>query len=292
MSYPPRSTQVNGDFPFITTNELKENHLYAIKDLALSVYTQHYTHGLFDNVPLHWHETFQIVWVSTGELDYCVNEEHFILCPDTLLLLNHHQLHTSHTTQQNVRTLCINFDCSIFSAFVQQQFIIPLMQRDNFSYALIPLSPQQLSKLQELSNLSHEKLYYFSLINFISQIIENTLKHLPSKIVNKKELTTFHMMVDYIHKNYAQPLTVAMIAKHALSNKNRCTALFKKYAHTSPIKYLNTHRLHIAREMLLHSDQSISEIALASGFNQISYFIVQFRLGYGKTPLQYRHAFT
>ena len=70
-----------------------------------------------------------------------------------------------------------------------------------------------------------------------------------------------------------------------------CTALFKKYTNMSPIKYLNEYRLYTAKNMILHTDKSISDISADVGYNQISHFIEQFRLSYGMSPLKYRNKF-
>ena len=43
--------------------------------------------------------------------------------------------------------------------------------------------------------------------------------------------------------------------------------------------------------MIVNSDKPISEISADVGYNQISYFIEQFRGSYGLPPLKYRNQF-
>lgn len=52
--------------------------------------------------------------------------------------------------------------------------------------------------------------------------------------------------------------------------------------------YLNTLRLRKACECLLHSDESVREIAARVGFSDVTWFIRSFKRGIGETPLQYR----
>ena len=52
--------------------------------------------------------------------------------------------------------------------------------------------------------------------------------------------------------------------------------------------YLNTLRLRKACECLLHSHESVRDIATRVGFSDVTYFISAFKKGIGETPLQYR----
>lgn len=130
-------------------------------------------------------------------------------------------------------------------------------------------------------------------MNFLSQTFEEILDEFEDS-ENKEyheEMELFHKMISFLHDNYSAQLTVKEIAGRALVNKNRCTSLFKKYAKMSPIKYLNAYRLYIAKNMIIHTDKPISEISADVGYNQISYFIEQFRSNYGLSPLRYRNKF-
>lgn len=155
---------------------------------------------------------------------------------------------------------------------------------------MLPLQPNQLKRLQSFIELDDAPFHHLEVINFIMEIIEQLypLTKNESKPVNKKELALFYAMIEYIHNHFHEQLTVTAIAKQAFTNKNRCTALFNKYASTSPIKYLNNYRLNQAKDLLLQTSQSVSDISLAVGFNQLSHFIELFRLNYGLSPLKYR----
>ena len=147
--------------------------------------------------------------------------------------------------------------------------------------------------LKKLQNWKQEPLGYFSVMNFLSQVFEEILKEFEedAESLDREETRLFHEMLGFVHANFAQPLSVKDIADSAILNKNRCSALFKKYTNMSPIKYVNEYRLYTAKNMILHTDRSISDISADVGYNQISHFIEQFRLSYGISPLKYRHKF-
>jgi AraC-like DNA-binding protein len=55
----------------------------------------------------------------------------------------------------------------------------------------------------------------------------------------------------------------------------------------TPIQYLNYYRVECACELLSASEKTISEVASACGFNNISYFVRVFGAHKGTTPSTY-----
>ena len=54
------------------------------------------------------------------------------------------------------------------------------------------------------------------------------------------------------------------------------------------IQYLNDYRLTMAGEFLQNTEESVTQIALKCGFENLSYFNRLFRRKFGVTPGQYR----
>ena len=63
---------------------------------------------------------------------------------------------------------------------------------------------------------------------------------------------------------------------------------FKQYAGMPFIQYLNDYRLTMAGEFLQNTEESVTQIALKCGFENLSYFNRLFRRKFGVTPGQYR----
>ena len=64
--------------------------------------------------------------------------------------------------------------------------------------------------------------------------------------------------------------------------------LFKEYTGKTLISYINDYRLEQSKGLLLHTDLSITEIALRTGFNSTSYFIKKFQEANDCSPHKYR----
>jgi AraC-like DNA-binding protein len=58
--------------------------------------------------------------------------------------------------------------------------------------------------------------------------------------------------------------------------------------HVTPQRFLRKLRLRIASRALIHTEGSLSEIALSSGFADQSHFSREFRRQFGRTPREYR----
>jgi len=114
---------------------------------------------------------------------------------------------------------------------------------------------------------------------------------------NKEEVKTwlqaiaFEQPVEIAHvvkKHLFHPLTLEELAKLS----GRSLAAFKRdfhaHYHTSPRKWIHQQRLIHARMLLQNGNQNVSEVAYASGFENIPYFIRSFKKEYGVTPSQTR----
>jgi AraC-like DNA-binding protein len=99
-------------------------------------------------------------------------------------------------------------------------------------------------------------------------------------------------VLSLIEENYAQELTLADMAAAAELSPNYFCRYFKKIAGCSPVEYLIDYRLNMAAYMLITTDDSISDISLACGFNDASHFIKFFRRKKGVTPRNYRQLHT
>ena len=94
--------------------------------------------------------------------------------------------------------------------------------------------------------------------------------------------------MDYINEHYQEQLTVKELTEMSNYSEYYFMKLFKQYTGKTVASYLNDFRLEKAKVLLLHSDRSITEIALDVGFNNTSYFIKKFQQANLVSPHKYR----
>ncbi len=65
---------------------------------------------------------------------------------------------------------------------------------------------------------------------------------------------------------------------------------FKQHLHKTPTEFVNDLRLDYAASLLAHTDREIMDVALESGFDNLSHFYRQFQRRFQTSPKQYRRA--
>lgn len=87
-----------------------------------------------------------------------------------------------------------------------------------------------------------------------------------------------------IHDNLVQPFTLEEYAKMCGLSLSSFKREFSRLYNAPPKKWINEARLKHARQLLLQSGKNVNEIAYECGFENVSYFIKQYRQQYGTTP--------
>ena len=121
-------------------------------------------------------------------------------------------------------------------------------------------------------------------------LFENLDSKTDSTTKESSELISLRNMITYMEEHFSRRITLENLALTGICCKSRCSFLFKKYLHETPMVYLAKLRLRKSLDALLNSDTSITDIAYAHGFCGASYYCETFQKYYGISPLQYRKA--
>lgn len=105
--------------------------------------------------------------------------------------------------------------------------------------------------------------------------------------INNKITFTKHKIMSNIKKNW----TLKEMADLSGYSTSRFSELYRKQYSISPINDLINHRIEIAKNLLLLSNQSVSCIAEICGFSTINYFSKYFKKVTGYTPSEYASLF-
>lgn len=94
--------------------------------------------------------------------------------------------------------------------------------------------------------------------------------------------------LSYIEANYPYNISIQDIASYVGIARSYLYKLFMKHFQISPSNYLSKYRLSMATKFLEEFDIPISEIALASGFHDVSHFYRVFTQQYHMSPKNYK----
>jgi AraC-like DNA-binding protein len=88
--------------------------------------------------------------------------------------------------------------------------------------------------------------------------------------------------------HYQGPITNRQLARLAHMSVRAFERRFRGSFHLTPQKYLRKLRLRVASRALVHSRQTLAEVAARCGFADQSHFTRAFRRQFGRTPGDYR----
>ena len=100
--------------------------------------------------------------------------------------------------------------------------------------------------------------------------------------------TLVKRVLAYFHQNYQTPLARQDLARMMNVSEDYLSRIFRKEMGISPLECLNRHRIQKAKELLIHSSDSITNIAGQVGFGDSAYFSRVFRQYTGQSPKRYR----
>jgi transcriptional regulator GlxA family with amidase domain len=95
-------------------------------------------------------------------------------------------------------------------------------------------------------------------------------------------------VVKRMEETLEEPVSCAELARDVKLSGRQLERLFRKYLGRTPTRYYLDLRLKHARLLLLQTDMSVLDVALAAGFVSASHFSKCYREQFGKTPREER----
>ncbi len=247
---------------------------------------------------LHLHDRIEIIFVLEGSVNVKIGKETYCLKENDLILVNTNELHsTRRTNDKNVLlALQINpefyrncfpklrnmrFHCSDLSkeSHGKDKFHIIKYYIANITWCL-----NKKNKGYELIIGSYLYLLGEHLINnFHYNVIED-----KSKELTDKDFIRIKSIIDYTNENMERNVTLREIAEKQHLNYHFLSHFIKDKIGMSFQEYLNSIRLNKAVNMLVNSDDTITNIAYVSGFSSVNFFNGVFKKEHNCSPTEYR----
>lgn len=136
----------------------------------------------------------------------------------------------------------------------------------------------------DLANEVADQLIYTS---FRTEKDEQRLS-VPTRIgVRHPKLAT---VIQMMNNNIEEPISPSLLASDVGMSTRQLERLFRRYLNRSPKRYYMELRLQRARNLLMQTDMSVINVALASGFSSPSHFSKCYRAHFNTTPYRERGA--
>lgn len=95
-------------------------------------------------------------------------------------------------------------------------------------------------------------------------------------------------VIQMMESNIEEPISPSLLAKEVGMSTRQLERLFRRYLNRSPKRYYMEIRLQKARNLLMQTDMSVINVALACGFASPSHFSKCYRAHYDTTPYRER----
>lgn len=271
-----------------------------------TIWDKHFPYAIFTEECVeftkYWHEVLEIVYVLEGTLKIGLNNEVLTLEQGDLIFFGGGELHYYPLQDIYSKEAILIFDMSIFypcqeitdflkmfkPLFVKATYLPEFLDIEGYSSVvnLILKMLQDTIKMEEGFKIAIKSSIY-NLILLLFRGNHNLYKP-EEKSKNLISVDRLEKVFQYIEKNYSQTITLHQIAKITNFSIYHFTRFFKRLTGMTFERYLNDFRVQRAVFLLLNKKDSITSIALESGFSSIISFNRTFKKLKGCSPTEYK----
>lgn len=255
-------------------------------------------------LPPHWHDHLELLLVVEGSATFSAGVRRFTVDAGDGVFVNSGVVHGAQSACEGPTVLnTIVFHPRFVAGGTESVFwqnYIGRMARDP-SLQAVPLRREESWGIRCIEAVCavleayrrEEFGYEFAVRAELSNIVCELCRRLPAEVrpaslrVNLGE-RRIKTMLQFVHDHFSEDLTAEDIAGSACISASECLRCFHAVVGSTPIQYLKEYRVDQAARLLASTDRKVSDIALACGFRDMSYFAKTFRCLQGCTPTAYR----
>lgn len=256
-----------------------------------------------EGVPWHWHKELEFMTVIRGKAMICFGDQSHLLEAGDGFFCNSSSLHQIHMA--DCESCCVHslvFDANLISGgagtVFDEKYVYPLVSSKAFSgTALFRSSAVHREILRHLTS-AHESCrdeaygyeydVRYHLAKALLLIVQENQDALSASAPASGQMNRIRKMLEYIHQNYAAPITISDLAASANICERECQRCFRKILHLTPMEYVQQYRIQMAGKLLMETKDSILNVGLAVGFANPSHFCKVFKQYMNCTPAGFR----
>lgn len=248
--------------------------------------------------PVTWHEQIEILYILEGNLICECNFVHYLCGPGDIIIINPCEAHAVFPFENPARFHCLMIDprlCGGRDDINVRKYIEPYTERRIRFNNSIHSEEKVRGILEELieayaeSAVGYELAVKGNLLRLLALLFryEVSEEEIAPKRGNYESIAP---ALQYIAEHYTKDITLADLSSQCCMNRSYFCRQFHEITGKTAMAYLNEYRLAKAKALLLTTQDSISEIAVSTGFADNSYFTRKFKELYGISPSAMRRS--
>ena len=264
-----------------------------VKDMTNAYKELHYMESARNSLSgvKHVHDrSYEILFVIDGDGSMLIGNNIYPIKENTVFLTSKMEIHNiTPSSEKYVRNI-ININDDYIEKIIEltgaEDFLSKL-----FGRRCIPLSDEDATLIKRYFSLINEcdpddPEHRIMLLRYITGMLKmlSDTKTTESQVINN----SISEAIAYIDRNLSEELTLEMICNHVHLSKYHFCRLFREKTGMSPFKYIIECRISNAKKLLTYTSDSISNIAVATGFSTSANFCNAFRKYEKLSPTDFR----
>ena len=278
--------------------ELKENKPHGTKDDPFSTYHIENAGRSFQ-IPVHWHDEFEIIYVRSGFLTVRISGESYIGKTGEAFVVSPGNLHLMGSQTGTVDYYTFLFPLKYISFRTDDMLDEKLLEPLNSGHLMIcprvkdtakELCEQLIEIYEAKKDESESKIttQVRTKIILLQFILEMWKKGFVIENDTSGRNTVEKEMVSYIQQNFTGKISLREFGEQFHLSEKYISRYFKEHFHITLSQYVTYLRLEHAKQLLQDTDIPVTDVAMQSGYQNVSYFIRSFQKAYAVSPLKYR----
>ena len=257
------------------------------------------------SVLAHIHESIELLYILEGDMEVHADRSLYSVSPGDLILLRSNTLHSIQPiSKAQCRYFVMKMKPSVLLSLYGSESGYAYVMRfvvhnndkihwrsDELTNTEIPYLAKLLMREFDAPATGTDVIRKTALASLLISIIRLDEANGHPHSENGMGMSVNHQIykaIDYINKNYSSDISALDCAKEINMSYSYFSRSFKKITGKQFRHYLTEVRVSHAEKLMVISDRSVTEIAMECGFNDVSYFISQYKSLRGVTPNKFR----
>jgi AraC-like DNA-binding protein len=284
--------------PTLEKVEANVNHSFHVNHMMLEHFPS----------PLHFHPEVEILLVVQGTGTRFIGDSVERFLPGDLVVIGSNTPHVWYSDRYPLQkedkylseAIYIMFDPEVFGEqfwnLPESKSIKRIIELASRGLKMVGETRDRVSSLMKIIPYSVGFKRVCLLLNMLEIIaLSDDYTYLSSpyfqNIIDKNDSDRLNKVYEYVINNFEREITLDDAASVANFSTPAFCRYFKKRVNKTFIQFLNEIRVGHACRLLVDENYPVADICFICGFNNISYFIKQFKIITGLTPLNYRKKF-
>lgn len=267
------------------------NGSFEIVDFRKNCSVLFYDNVEYEEYPLHWHNSIEIIMPMEGEFHVVCDGEEYCLLEQEMLIIPAGTLHNLKARKGRRYIFLIDADTIMNNPALR--CLSGILNKPLHIRKESPLLSQFGSIMHEIGNAyanfgaATETFIYIKVITMLYDILSSRLQSDEADGVEGCA-EAMAAAIRYIDINYTSPISLDTLAKVSGYSKFYFSKMFSRYTQSTLPDYLNRRRIMAAELLLMNDALSVTDIAMQSGFSSITTFNRVFRKLKGCSPSEFK----